>query len=226
MASCSAEERALARRAAGGEPRSSAAPSALGLRILQRTCFVTTLALRAAVRAPGLGLRLKCLPDHRGFRVFLGRELAEHALSGCAVNADPPDSGRRDERDLGLVLERGLRPFLEDRRGDPPSLGIAAHRAWLVVAHVDAGNDVGRAADEPNVGRPRRRSGLAEQRPVEVAEHDRGAALDHAFHDVNHLERGHRIDQLLGPLGGRGIAFPSQSGALQLPMTAQRLSVR
>jgi hypothetical protein len=27
-------------------------------------------------------------------------------------------------------------------------------------------------------------------------------------------------------LGGRGITFPSQSGALQLPITAQRLSLR
>ena len=90
--------------------------------------------------------------------------------------------------------------MLEDRRGDASALGIAAHAPGLVVAQINARNDFGSAADEPDVGRARRRARLAEHRPVEVAQDRRRAAFDHAFKDVDHLEGGHRVEQrIAGP---------------------------
>ena len=188
--------------------------------------FVVRIAERALEALLLLRLRLERLPDDVGLRLFGGREHAEDGLAAIPVDADPSDSGRRDERHLRLVLERDQRPLLPDRGRNPSALSPAAERPRRVVAEIDAGNDVRRTADEPDVGRAVGRAGLAEQRTVEIAEHGRCAALDDPFHDVNDLERGHGIDQLLGAAGRTRHRLPSQSGALQLPMTAQRLSVR
>src|SRR5215218_5517617 len=158
--------------------------------------LVVGIARRAVVAAPRLGLRLERFPYHRRLRVLLGREHAEYGLAARPVDPNPADSGRRDKRDLRLVLERGLRPLLEDRRGDAPALRRMAHRARVIVPEVDAGDDVGRPAHEPDVCRAGGRAGLAEQGPIEVAQDGGGSALHHAFQDVDHLERRHWIDQL------------------------------
>ena len=155
-------------------------------------------AIFAAERAARLGLGLERFPDHRRFGIFAGREGAEHALAGDPVDPHHANPRRRDERRLGHVLKRDLRKLLEHRPRNPPALGIAAHRARPIIAEIDAGNDVGRAADEPHIGRARGGPGLAEQWPVEVAQHGRGAALDHAFENVDHLVRSLRLEQLSG----------------------------
>ena len=115
----------------------------------------------------------------------LARSIRTQRIPGGATNGT-----------LGWSLSAVCAHCFQIGAADPAALGIAAHRPRLVVAEVDAGDDVRRAADEPHVGRAVRGSGLAEQRPVEVAKHGRGAALDHAFHDMDHLERGHRVEQL------------------------------
>ena len=176
-----------------------------------------------AIGAARLGLRLERLPDHRRLGVLAHRESPEHFLAGRAVDPHPADARRRDERSLGLIGERDLGPLLEDRRRDPPALGVAAERARLIKAEIDAGDDVGGAADEPHVGWAAGGPGLAEQRPVEIAQDRRGAALDHALEDVDHLERGHRVEQLPGPVGRarhrlavprRGVAIAHQGAAV------------
>ena len=164
-----------------------------GLLPLGAIVWVADCAAEAALL---FGLRLERFPDHRGLGILGRREHAVDGLAGCPVDPHPANAGRRNERHLGLVLERGLRPLLPDRRRNPAALRITAERSRRVIAQIDAGDDVGRSADEPDVGRAVGRSGLAEQRPVEVAQHGGRAALDDAFHDVHHLERRHRVEQL------------------------------
>ena len=55
----------------------------------------------------------------------------DRRAAGGPVDADPADSRRSDERHLGLILERRLRPVLEDRRGDAAALGMPPmRRGW------------------------------------------------------------------------------------------------
>src|SRR3546814_6650488 len=88
---------------------------------------------------------------------------------------------------------------LEDRRGDAAALRPAAKAARLVVADIDAGDDVGCAADEPDVVRARGRPRLAEEVPIEIAQSLGGAAGHDPLQHMDDLIAGHRVPPLLGP---------------------------
>ena len=143
---------------------------------VQDTIAPALLAFDAADQS-GLDARLGELdgtPDKRrlgGNATIAVSMAAAHAAAAAAVDAHPADAGRGDERDFRQAVERRLGELLEDRRGYPPALRAMAHRPRLIVTDIDAGNDIGRAADEPHIGRARGRPRLAEQRPVEIAQH-------------------------------------------------------
>ena len=156
--------------------------------------------LLAAGGAPRLAFRLERFPDHRGARIAAGPG-AEGAMARAPVDRDHADALRRSEGEDRHAFERLARELAEDRRGDGAALGVAAKAARLIEADIDAGDDVGRAADEPDVGRAGRGAGLAEQGPAEIAQYGGGAALDDSFEHVDDLIGGHRIDDLAGPQG-------------------------
>ena len=83
----------------------------------------------AAERAARLGLGLERFPDHRRLGVLGDREGAEDAAArwrgrcgpcGCPAGAT--------NGTCGMSLNAACGELLEDRRGDAPALGIAAHR--------------------------------------------------------------------------------------------------
>ena len=79
-----------------------------------------------------------------------------------------------------------------------PPWRIAAERARMIVAQIDAGDEIGRSADEPNVGRAGGGAGFTEQRPAKVTQ--AWCAVPRwidAFHDVDGLIGAHRVDRLL-----------------------------
>src|SRR5690606_37396271 len=125
--------------------------------------------------ATRLRIGLERFPDYRRERLF-GRPAFEYALAAAAIHPHHAHTLGGEERAAGPVIARFLHELLEDRRGDPPALGPSAKTARLVVAEVDPGDDVRRAADEPYVRGPRGGAGLAEQRHSQIAQRDRGAA--------------------------------------------------
>src|SRR3979490_3019397 len=62
--------------------------------------------------------------------------------SGRLIDADQLDSGRYLERDRRLVGERKLQEVPGDRRGQMSAGRTLAEIARLVIAHVDADDDV------------------------------------------------------------------------------------
>ena len=91
-----------------------------------------------------------------------------------------------------------MRKVPEDRHSHRAALGITTHRARRIIAHVESGDEIGRSANEPDVGGAACRACLAEKRTVHVAQANGGAALDHAFKDVDNLVRCQRVHDLLG----------------------------
>ena len=71
-----------------------------------------------------------------------------------------------------------------------------SHGRGIVETHIRADHEVRREADEPAIllviGGP----GLSGDGSLEHLEFLRRAALNHAFHDGNHLISAHRIDDL------------------------------
>ena len=162
-----------------------------------------------------LGVGLERFPDHRRLRI-VGRPAVEHALAAAPVDPHHAHAGRGEERPPGPLVAGFLDELLEDRRRDAPALGLAAEAARLVVADVDPADDVGRAADEPHVGRAGGGAGLAEQR------HARGRAAR------SRCRAGPRLRACARPgrrcarpspacrcSRSRGIGLPSHSAMLQ-----------
>ena len=83
-----------------------------------------------------------------------------------------------------------------DRHRKGAALRIAAQRARLVITDIGPANDIGRAADEPDIGRPRRGAGLAEQRQAQIVQAGRSAPRHHAFEHVDHLIGRARVEYL------------------------------
>src|SRR5205085_3221351 len=120
----------------GGSCNARPGPCGLALDGLLRSGLLL-LAVRiaaAAQRPPRLGLRLERLPDHFGLWILGRREDAIDALAARPVDPHPADPRRSNERNLGLVLECGLRPFFPHRRGNAAALGISAQRLGIVVS--------------------------------------------------------------------------------------------
>ena len=150
----------------------------------------------AACRPRRFGVGLEGFPDDRSGGL-VRRGSFEHALAAAAVDLDHPHA-RRGYEILGLpAIRSGFDEAFHDGCGGIAALHPAAQIARLVEADVHAGDDFGRAADEPGIGRAIGGAGLAEQRQVEAAQADRGTAGDHALQHVDHLERGARVEHLL-----------------------------
>src|SRR5512139_1062034 len=90
--------------------------------------------------AARFGFGLEGFPDHRRFGIDCCRETSEHPLSGRAVDPDHADARRSNERDFWHIAECNLCKLLEDRRSDTPALRSMAHRPWLIISDVYAGD--------------------------------------------------------------------------------------
>ena len=172
--------------------------------------------LLAAGGAPRLALGLERLPDHRRARIG-ARPDAEHPLAGAAVDRAP----------CGCPAARGTAGPACPRRRSGRTGGRSARRACrpghsrpsaarLVEADIDAGDDLGRAADEPDVGRARSTCRSCRT----TAGRDRaGWSRCRAGRRLRACGRSDRRSSDRPPggcaSGGRGIGRPFQSGALQ-----------
>ena len=152
---------------------------------------------RATVRRGSLsGLNASQITAARGSRA---RPVAEDAAARAPVDphhadalrargtAAPACLRRRCARTGGRSARRACRP---GRSRPSAAAGRSPYRRRR------------RSRCEPPMNQtlvgPVGRAGLAEQRPVEIAQDGRGAALDDAFEHVDDLIGGHRIDHLAG----------------------------
>src|SRR5208282_4308191 len=132
------------------------------------------------------------------------------AHAGFGVDADELDAGRHAERDRRLVGERDFEEIADHRRREVTTGRQPRDVARLVVTHVDATDDVGREADEPDILLFVGGAGLAGDRLADIADYGRGAALHDTLHHRGDLIGGHRIDHLLAAVDQRrlGLVVP------------------
>ena len=117
--------------------------------------------------------------------------------AGLQIHALHLDTRRSAERNRRLVGKCDLEEIADHRSRHISTRLAVSHGRGIVETHINADDEVGREADEPAVLLVIGGARLARDRTVQHFELLRRAALDHAFHDVDHLVRRHRIDDLL-----------------------------
>src|SRR5581483_8097420 len=117
--------------------------------------------------------------------------------AGLVVDPDQLDARRRAEGSGRGAGERLAHEIAHHGRGEHAAGLAMTERVRLVETEIDADDEIGRKADEPGVLVVVGGAGLAGDRTIEHLQLLRRAALDHPFHDVDHLEGRHRIDDLL-----------------------------
>src|SRR5262249_48828710 len=100
------------------------------------------------------------------------------------------------ERNWRLIGEGDFEEIADHGSGDIASGLAMSERRRIVEADICADHEVRCEADEPGILLVVGGSGLARDRTVQDFELLRRATLDNAFHDVGHLVRRHRIDDL------------------------------
>src|SRR5262245_40923407 len=81
--------------------------------------------------------------------------------------------------------------------------GEPSDMSRLVEAEIDAADDIGRKADEPDILLVIGRAGLAGDRLADFTHHRGRATLHDAFHHRGDLIGGHRIDHLFAVVDQR-----------------------
>ena len=102
----------------------------------------------------------------------------------------------------------------------PPPVSPLAERARLVVADIDADDEVGRIADEPGVACSRWSCRSCRRPACRRLDRRAGAALDDALQHRRHLVGGHRIEHLVAVVDDRRLvlvrSIPSASQPSQM----------
>ena len=111
---------------------------------------------------PGrFAVRPESFPDNGSARIA-ARPAAKYAPPGASINANHADAARRTERHNGLVAQRFGHELPENRCRQSAAGSVTQTACLAIIAKIDAGNDVGRSAYKPDIGRARRRACFAE----------------------------------------------------------------